>query len=187
MKDVKKALRDRVFSQIEKLDQNYISESDEDIFKAVLGMPEYKSAGKLFVYCSTDREPDTRRLIDEALRAGKQVSVPRIVSKGIMEAAVIESVAELVPGRFDIPTAPEDSHVIPKEELDLVIVPAVAFDREGYRLGYGGGYYDRFLAGIPAVTVGLARWAILLDEAPREAHDIKVRYVVTEKRVITCE
>ena len=70
------------------------------------------------------------------------------------------------------------------EKIDLVLVPALAFDKECYRLGHGGGYYDRYLPRTRAFTVGLAREKMLFDRVPREAHDVPVMLVITEKRIV---
>jgi 5-formyltetrahydrofolate cyclo-ligase len=84
---------------------------------------------------------------------------------------------------LNIPAPPDTAPIIAPEELDLVIVPALAYDSAGYRLGYGGGYYDRYLHDIPAFTVGLARERLIVGELPTEQHDIAVKCVVTEDAV----
>ena len=73
--------------------------------------------------------------------------------------------------------------VIAPEKLDLVIVPALAYDLAGFRLGYGGGYYDRFLTGTQAFKAGLARERLIMDMLPRESHDIAVDSVITEEKI----
>lgn len=184
MKEDKRLLRERTFEKIDGLSEDYIRESDGRIFGYVTELREFKEAENIFVYYSTGREPDTIKLIELSLKLGKAVYVPRIVSKGIMEAARLRTLSSAVNGKFRIPTAPEGAEVLPPHMIDLAVVPAVAFDKEGYRLGYGGGYYDRFLGGLRACTVGLARGRILMERVPREAHDISVDYVVTEDGVL---
>jgi 5-formyltetrahydrofolate cyclo-ligase len=99
-----------------------------------------------------------------------------------MEARAFRSLDELSESSYHLLEPLSSTHVIPPEALDFIIVPALTFDHEGYRLGRGGGYYDRFLLKTQAFTAGVARERLLRVTLPREAHDIAVRCVVTEKR-----
>jgi len=135
------------------------------------------------LYCSVEREPCTLGIAEAALSAGKTVAFPFCFRGGIMQARAVSAVSELRPAMLGIPAPPEDAPVIAPEDLDIVIVPAIAFDEGGYRLGYGGGYYDRYLCSIPAYTIGLARERLIKGSLPRESHDISVRCVVTESEV----
>ena len=98
----------------------------------------------------------------------------------------------LVPARFGIPEPDEGCPTLADADLvsALILVPALALDVDGYRLGYGGGYYDRFLqglseAGIPVTTVGLAYGVCVTDTLPREPHDIPVHFIIDERRIIS--
>ena len=102
-----------------------------------------------------------------------------------MNARSINSLSELQPSVRGIPAPPDTAQVMAPEYFDLILVPALMYDRAGYRIGYGGGYYDRFLSGVGAFTIGLARERLLMDRLPREAHDIAVRCIVTEEMVYT--
>ena len=86
----------------------------------------------------------------------------------------------LVSVSFGISEPGEDCPLIAREAINLVLVPAVCYDRRGYRLGFGGGYYDRWLAGFSGVTVGLCREAVLQEAVPTEAHDARVDLLLTE-------
>ena len=97
-----------------------------------------------------------------------------------MHAGVAGRLEELSPEVLGIPAPKESAVRLDPDELDLIIVPAITFDRSGYRLGYGGGYYDRYLAQTKAFTVGLARERLVKEELPREAHDIAVKCLITE-------
>jgi 5-formyltetrahydrofolate cyclo-ligase len=101
-----------------------------------------------------------------------------------MVARAIGSLDDLVPGKFGIPAPREGLRNVERDEIDLMLVPAVAFDEEGRRLGRGGGYYDRYLSGFAGPTVGLAREKLLCPAVPTEPHEMRVRFVVTESRVI---
>jgi 5-formyltetrahydrofolate cyclo-ligase len=180
----KKALREATLREIEALPAEYIQSSDGGIYKNLASMPEFASARVVLFYFSVNREPDTRRAIAEALAMGKTVALPRSYRGGIMSAREIRGADAPEPGLYGIPAPPESARAIEKSDIDLIIVPAVNYDSEGYRLGYGGGYYDRYLPGTRAYTVGLARQRLLMARAPREAHDVPVRCVVTEASII---
>lgn len=79
---------------------------------------------------------------------------------------------------------PRDTPIIPVSEVDAVVLPALAFDRQGIRLGYGGGFYDRFLADFTGPTIGVTHSALLLDEVPREPHDVPLGWIVTEQETL---
>ena len=101
-----------------------------------------------------------------------------------MEARVVRSLDELAPSMLGIPAPPDTAKLLAPEELDLIFVPALAYDAFGYRIGYGGGYYDRYLHDLSAYTVGLARERLLREILPVEPHDIAVKCVIMEDRVI---
>ncbi|MDR1588738.1 MAG: 5-formyltetrahydrofolate cyclo-ligase [Oscillospiraceae bacterium] len=178
--DGKNAMRDAVLRRIGELPAEYIASSDAGIFENLSALPEFISAGVILFYYSVNREPDTRKAIGLALRLGKTVALPISYRGGVMHAHELSGDGELRGGLHGIPAPPENSRLIDKAELELIIVPALAFDGEGFRLGYGGGYYDRYLPGARAYTVGLARRRLLERAVPREPHDIAVRRVITE-------
>jgi 5-formyltetrahydrofolate cyclo-ligase len=179
----KKNLRALRFAAIGALSADYVAKSDAGILANLISLPEFVRAGTIFAYYSVNREPDTRGIIDYALGAGKRVVLPVSLSGGIMKAVEIWDTASLVPGFGGIPEPADTGPEIRREELDFIIVPAVSYSRDGYRLGYGGGYYDRFLPGISAFAAGLAREELLLDAVPVEKHDAAVACLVTEAYV----
>ncbi|MBQ8830393.1 MAG: 5-formyltetrahydrofolate cyclo-ligase [Oscillospiraceae bacterium] len=178
----KKAFRKEVFEKIAALPEEYIVSSNSGIYENFIALSEFASAKNIFAYISEKREPDTVRIIEKALELGKTVALPVSFDGGIMVPKVIKSLDELEVGKFGIPAPKEDAPVLKEEDIDLIIVPAVTFDRNGYRLGRGGGYYDRFLERSAACSVGLGREK-LLCEVPLEKHDMPVKYLVTESKV----
>ena len=104
-----------------------------------------------------------------------------------MQARIVKSLEELHPAMLGIPAPPETAPVILPTELDLIIVPALAYDKSGHRLGYGGGYYDRYLRDTPAFTIGLAREFLMKEKLPTQPHDIAVKCIITENRVLMTE
>ena len=175
----KKAFRKAVLQEIEELSEEYIKASDKGIFENIAALPEFVAAKTIFAYISEKREPDTVRIIRKALEMGKTVALPVSYDGGHMEPRVIKSLDELVTGKFGIPAPQEDAPVLSVEEIDLIIVPAVTFGKDGYRLGRGGGYYDRFLEKFRGFSVGLGREK-LVREVPTESHDMPVDCLVTE-------
>jgi len=186
MNITKSKLRELTLSKIDALPEEYILESNSGILQNILSLKEYKDAQTIMLFYSVGREPDTISLANTALADNKKVTFPFCLRKGIMHAHVVNELSELRPAMLGIPAPSEDAPVLSPNELDLIVVPALAYDRAGFRLGYGGGYYDRYLADIPAFTVGIARERLLLDEVLREPHDIAVKCLVTEKDVYNC-
>lgn len=150
----------------------------EAAYISITAKEEYKRAKVIFCYISVGSEVSTRKIIEGALAEKKTVLVPRIYRKGEMEAVEIRSFADTVSGRFNIPE-PQKNLLAYTGKIDLAIVPALAFDKRGFRLGYGGGYYDRFLAGETVYSIGLCHRELLAESLPREEFDISVSEVCT--------
>ncbi|MGE4353636.1 MAG: 5-formyltetrahydrofolate cyclo-ligase [Oscillospiraceae bacterium] len=178
----KKALRKEIREKIRDMDPEYREKSDAGIFENLIGLPEYKKAGAIFAYFSINGEADTHHIIRYSLERGKKVALPVILGEGTMTFALAEG--KMISGAlYRIPEPDAGAQRIAPKPGDLIIVPALCFDSGGYRLGQGGGFYDRFLEKYAGVfAVGLCREALFLDEVPRERHDMAVRCVVTEKR-----
>lgn len=119
----KKELRKRCIERMNALPQDYCREADEKIFSEILALPEYRSARTVFCFVGMQAEIQTAVLIEEMIRAGKQVAVPRCAGKGIMHAHVIHSLAELSPGTMGILEPSAEAPVIAPEELDLILLP----------------------------------------------------------------
>lgn len=148
-------------------------------------LPEAAEAACVMVYLTYRSELPTEPLVEELRRRNVRVCVPRIRPDGTMEAADYPRGCKLHPGPYEIPQ-PLETEALPLETLDVVVVPGVAFDESGYRLGFGKGYYDRFLARpeVRAVKVGLAFDFQVLPEIPHAPGDAAVDAIATEKRVI---
>lgn len=155
----------------------------------LLAWPLYQQAEKVLLFASVRSELDTRFLAEESLRLGKRVAMPRCLPKSrSLLLLKIESWEDLKPSYYDLlepsPTAP----AIPASELDLIVVPGVIFSPSGYRIGYGGGYYDRLMAEFANVpTVGLAFELQVIPTVPRDVHDKPVDFLVTEERIWDCQ
>lgn len=148
-------------------------------------LPAYRSAETVLWYASMPSELATAPAVEAALAEGRRVAVPWCDGEelGLWR---IESTSELVPGTWGIPEPPAPRREDPKrrtapEEIGLVVVPGLAFDRRGRRLGHGKGYYDRLLARSPAVRAGLCFEAQVFPEVPAGPHDAVMDFVVTEE------
>ena len=182
-KEIKNELRRQMRDEIDGLPSGYIDESNDGIFRKLATLDEFIRARSIMLYYSVEREPSTHKIAQAALDMGKIVAFPYCYLGGKMEARAIKSLDELVPAMLKIPAPSKSSAVIGPEEIDLIIVPALTYDRDGFRLGYGGGYYDRYLCDIFSFTVGIARERLLKIELPREEHDVAVHCLVTEDKI----
>ena len=155
--------------------------SDSALFARFLALPQVEAAKTIFAFWGIPgKEPDTARLIGELLARGKTVGLPRMLPGHRMEVRRYDPDKPLVRVSFGISEPGEDCPLLAREEIDLALVPAVCYDRRGYRLGFGGGYYDRWLEGFAGFTAGLCRRAVLQDKVPTEAHDARVDVLLSE-------
>jgi len=164
-------------------------EKSAQIMKRLFELEEFKRAKTVLFYASKSDEVQTLGMIEEALALGKRVAVPITIVEGRnLALGEIRSVKALAPGAFNVPEPVEYVPVNPNL-VDLVVVPGVAFDERGDRIGHGMGYYDKLLGQMHmgAKFVGLAFELQIVDDVPEERHDIRVHKIVTEKRVIGCE
>ncbi len=159
---------------------------DNRIFGSLISCELFLSADTIFAYYSVKSEVDTLKFIDFALSQGKKVALPRCSDdEGNMDFYFIENTDKsLSDGSFFLKEP--DVTVCSKAtygEKDLCIVPAIAFDMHGFRLGYGKGYYDRFLSSFQGKTVGLCYDECFCDELPRDKYDVEVDMIITDKKI----
>ena len=184
------SLRQRLLWRLRQQPEQLRQAKSSAIAQTLRRLHIYKKARVVMCYVAIDSEVETRPILEQALADGKRVAVPMALSRSrrLVAAEVKNLRRELKPrGPWKIPQPPSrKGHAISPENLDLVIVPGVAFDRQGRRLGRGMGYFDRFLGRVPASVprVGLAFRFQLLKEIPSESHDQPVSVVITEKKVV---
>lgn len=178
-------------SVIEKRDSITIDikkEWDECILKKLIDSKSYKDSLVLFTFVSFGSEVDTHKIISYALNDGKIVYVPKIKSKdkGI-EIFRINTLSDLKPGYFNILEPLENCPVGNIKDIDLILIPGIAFDRNGGRIGYGAGFYDRFLTNINSAVpkLALAYQFQILGEVPMTELDVKVGGIISNKELIT--
>lgn len=164
--------------------REYLADSDSAVTARVLALQEWRKASCVFIYVSVRTEPDTHVLLRAALAAGKRVAVPLCGAPGEMDAREITSLDELLPRAYGLMEPSATAPVVPPEDFDLAIIPCVAADERGYRLGHGGGYYDRYLPKMNCKRVCLCRGRELLAEVPTEATDVPMDMVITEDKAV---
>ncbi len=182
----KSELRAQVAQLVKNLPPLYCREADEAICRHLLHSPLYQKAGTVFCYMGAEREIDTSAIIRAALADGKRLVLPLCTDRGIMEARAIRSLGELVSGKYGILAPMLSCPVVEPEHLDLAIVPCCTGNARGQRLGYGGGYYDRYLlrAGCPKIL--LCRGRLTEENIPVEDHDLVMDYLITEAGMVPC-
>ena len=191
----KKTLRDLIIKQ-----RGLISEADsraksEAIAKQLCETDFYQKARTVFCFISKAGEPNTEPIIRQVFADGKVLCVPRTYPDGLMEAVPVgeDAIASKEadwPSFFGIPEPPKELGTIDRGELDMIVVPSLAVDIDGYRLGFGGGYYDRFIESFRGLRTRPFTVAIQFAEfyyikkLPRESHDSPVDAIITEEGII---
>jgi len=184
----KAALRRRLVAARARLTDAERAEAGHAVRETVLALPETQMAGTAAAYYSVGTEPDTRGLVYALWKRGTYVLLPVLLPGGDLDWASYEGPDSLVPGpRGTLQPAEPPRGTAAIASADLVIVPALAVDRRGIRLGRGGGSYDRALArvGGPVPTVALLYGGELLDEVPSGPHDLPVRMIARPREGIT--
>lgn len=154
-------------------------ESDRLLRAQFLVLDEVKRAQTLLLFYGMGYEVDTRPLLDALRAQGKRVLLPRCLPGHLMEARLYDPV-RLRQHRYGMWEPDETCPVVERDDIDLILVPALCYDRQGRRMGRGGGFYDRYLAEYGGVTVGLCREALLCDTVPVDPWDRPVQCVLTE-------
>jgi len=188
----KKALRKEILTKRKNIDTAEKEKMDKEILDRFFESKYYKEAENIFIYISYDSEIDTSEIIDKAFKDGKKIYVPRTeFETRLMDAVEITSFDNLIKSSYGIlEPSIEDSHINPNE-LDLIVVPGVAFDRNGGRMGYGAGFYDRYFKKINKdnikriVKLALAYDFQVLEEVPMNVQDVPVDFIITEKEFIS--
>ena len=183
VKEEKRRLRARYKKLREACPREVKERLDKALTAQVLNLDEYQSSEVLFIFVSSPIECDTSCIIDDALQRGKRVAVPRCADKsGRMDFYFIRSRDDLAPGTFSLEEPdPAKCEKVTDFSRGLCIVPGLCFDLEGYRVGFGKGYSDRFLDAFGGVTAGICYSKYTLKQLPRGAHDRHTDIVVTER------
>ncbi len=183
-------LRKKILAERDRLTQEDIETKSTAILYRLLDLEQIRNRQSIFVYVSFRSEVATVNLIDALIDLGKTVIVPitRVRERRLDAIRIDNRLTDLEPGYCDIPEPRKElckTRQVAPEEIETILLPGSVFDERGGRFGYGGGYYDRFLAKVPeAARIGLAFELQIVEKAPLHEHDELLDLVVTESRVI---
>lgn len=176
---MKKTLRKKFISERNNLTNDYRNSSTNTIFTILEEQDFFKSSEKIFIYVGFGSEILTETFIKKWINK-KQIFVPKI-KNGKMNLIRLKSWDGLAPGHFGV-LEPTSSDYY-EGKIDLVVTPSIAFDKNGYRLGYGKGYYDKYFSSREYdISVGLSYHKLLQDNVPKEEHDKQVDIIITEEK-----
>ena len=185
----KQRLREEHLAAREALSEQERSVLDDRITQKLLAASEYVEATTVLTYVSISSEVSTRMFIESALRDGKTVAVPRCLPGHCLEFVAITSLDQLIAAPFGLLEPPKELPALTEEQMNasICIVPALLVDIKGYRLGYGAGFYDRFLSTYPGKKISLAyQQNLSRTMLPHTTFDVAVDEVITESDVLTC-
>ncbi len=184
----KVALRSHYLALRHEAHAHFGASEQAELERNLLSLPAFSTARTLMLYASMRDEVPTHTLIERLLSAGRRVALP-IVRRGdkTLTLSCLSSLDDLRPAQFGVPEPmPHTRQVCTPSSVEVALIPGLAFDMQGHRLGHGLGYYDRFLPSLSCPKIGLAYDVQIAPRLPREAHDHPVDYIVSEKRVVVC-
>ena len=176
----KKALRDLLLERRDNTSHDLLKIASKKIQKKLDKIFAFKNAKKIGVYYPIGSEIFTQDIIQELLSKGREVFLPKVIGES-MEFRKIIDFSSLEPGNFDIMEPKEECPV--DNNLDVILVPTVGISQIGVRLGYGYGFYDRFLAKNKTVTISLTLEKQIIKNIPKSEHDIIMNWIVTEDKM----
>ena len=182
IKEEKKLLRAK-YSEIRALVVDKEAKSDA-MYGYLVSSSFYKNADTVLLYSSASSEVVTHKMIDKVLADSKRLALPKCIDKnGNMLFYYIKSAEDLIDGMYDIKEPATDELADSFSDSDICVVPGLSFSEDGYRLGYGKGYYDRFLQNFPGTSIGLCYDECLAHSLPIDRYDKKVNYIITDKTI----
>jgi 5-formyltetrahydrofolate cyclo-ligase len=184
----KAQLRDKLITLRTQIGRDFIEVASQSTFHLLQGNADYKKAKTVAAFASTKGEIDTYPLLEGILASGKKLALPHVSKvKSQLRFYEVTDLKKLSPGEFGI-LCPEPVHAVPMDKIDLMLVPGLAFDRKGFRLGFGKGYYDRALPQIrpDTISMGLCYSFQVVDQVPVTSHDIPVKALLHEKGLEYC-
>lgn len=178
----KDEVRKEILNIRNNIDENEKQKRDNKLFINIINSNEYKKSINIFLFVSYSFEVDTHKVINYSLQRGKRIFVPKVISKKDgMKVVEIGKFSDLKKGKYGILEPYQDEGVKP-EAIDVAFVPGLAFDKEGGRLGYGAGFYDRYLKLLKESTskLGLCYSFQVVENVPMEEYDVKVDGIITD-------
>jgi len=198
MEEKKRKLRQEFLKKRDSLSRGEIKSKSEKIEKKLFSLPEFQRAKTVMFYVSFRSEVETEKMIRNALKLKKKIVIPVVHGEKIVVSEIKNLKKELIKRSFGIKEPKKEfRRRVNQKEIDLVVVPGVVFDKRGGRLGYGKGYYDRFLRSKSirprmsrshqCALIGLAFDLQIARKIPLVKKDVKVDKIVTESRIIDCK
>jgi 5-formyltetrahydrofolate cyclo-ligase len=188
LREAKRELRERVLAARDALAPAARAEASQSIAQRIAGLASFRAASCVVLTLGFRSEWDTRALVDDALARGAAVALPRVneVTRMIELCRVLSVAADTAPGYRGIPEPHASLPPVEPRDVEWILVPGVAFDAHGRRLGYGGGYYDRLLPLLPrtAPRIAGAFELQLVDDIPAAPHDLTVDAIATPSRLV---
>ena len=183
----KKALRNIFIKKRQNLSFEERNAKDEKISEIIIKSYFFNSCDTLLAYYPVRNEINIIPVIEAALKSNIKVALPLTYGNGIMKFGYIHSINGLDTGKYGIPEPCKNSELFIGSRSPLCIVPALSYDSYGFRLGYGGGYYDRFLSDFKGQTIGAVYSDFLSNMLPHDRNDIPISTLITEGGVINCK
>lgn len=180
---MKKIIRKEILEKRDELTKSQVEKLSSEICSNILNWEIFKNVSTIMLYSNCKNEVNTKKIIEHCYKMNKRVVLPKSIkdSHDILPC-VVGSFDELIPGAYGI-LEPDGSNIINKNKIELVIIPGVAFDMNGDRIGHGAGYYDRFLNGYNGVKAGICYELQIVENAWPDKLDIKMDYLITEKGI----
>lgn len=177
---MKKELRRYFINNRKKIPKKDKKNWDEKIKNKLIKSEYYRNAKSIFIYYSTEDEIDTKKIIKQAFLDKKEVYIPKITENNQMKASLLRTFDDLVDGKYKIKTSKLEKS---SEKIDLTIVPGLSFDKNKYRLGYGGGYYDYYIKNHKSFYIGLFYQINKSFKLNLDNFDQKLDLIITDKNI----
>lgn len=176
---MKKELREEFLALRNQLTKKDVEERSDIIIANIKRTFDLSKYDTLAFYLPLGNEVDLRPLIQELLNQGKTIVLPKVLDKHTMAFFPIKDLDDYHLGRFNV-MEPNSNEKMPKDAIEIMFIPGIAFSSKGYRLGFGAGYYDRYLADYPHTKVGVCFAFQLVPELPTDSYDIPMDIIITE-------
>lgn len=175
----KKELRKELIEKRKNLSLNYRHKADLKIFEQIIDTDAYQNAQTIFCFVSTKDEINTHPILKHALTNGKCVTVPKCIGNGTMHAYQIQSFSDLESGKYGILEPKKYCSKIEPNNIDLAIIPCLSCNSKGYRIGYGGGFYDRYIHNETFIKLTICYEQLMREDIPFEDFDEKVDMIIS--------
>lgn len=181
---MKAEVRKEILGKRKYMSKEEVQSLSNKIQNYILEWNPYKESKGIMAYMDFRNEVKTDKIINNAFEEGKTLVLPKSIKETItILPCIVESIGDLKLGTYGI-MEPDDKNIADINTIDMVLVPGVAFDKDGYRLGYGAGYYDRFLKDYKGIKVGLCFDLQWVHNVYKDEHDISMDYLITERGII---